>query len=389
MKEVVLVSAVRTPVCRVNHQFTHTPAENLAALTLMEATTRAGIKAGKVGQIIIGCVLQQGEHSYLARVAGLMAGFPASVPAFTPNNLCCTGLLSVILGTQSIQAEAESVVVVGGSENVSQTPMMTSKVNGRTMMLDMVDVVLTDPILKQRVGWTVEKLAQDYSLTREEQDLFALNSHRKAVQTMATDGYGEEIVNIKPLQCDGSETKELVVRDGGPHHNMKLETLARYKPVFMSGGTVTAGNSSIPADGAASAILMDSKRALRGAVKPLAKVKGYATVGVEPLKMGLASVRAIRKVLKQTGYRLADVDLIECTECFAAQMLAVGKELNWEWQKVNVNGGTLAYGHPFGASGTIQLVRLTHELKRRGGRIGLAVCCAGSGLGAAVLIEAY
>lgn len=380
MKEVSIVSAVRTPICRKGREYKDMEAADLAAIPLKESIFRSGISKDKVEQVIFGCVFQQGENAYLARLASLRAGIPATVPAFTPNSLCSSGLLAVSLAAQAIQAGKAEIVAAGGVELVSKVPLLvnTSKSQeGKPTFIDTVDVVLTDPSLKQRVGCTAEYLADMYQISRAQQDLYAHNSHSRAIEAIQKGYNRPEIISVS----------NAITYDTGPRSDLTLAKLARYKPVFKEGGCVTVGNSSIPADGAAGLLLMNSGLADKKGIKSLVKIIDYSTIAMEPAKMGLAAAKAISTLLETNGLRIQDIDLFEITESFAAQILAVGLELNLDWDKVNIHGGTLAYGHPLGASGAIQLVRLVHALHRYGGRYGIVSCCAGGGVGAAILVE--
>lgn len=381
MREVSIVSAVRTPICRKGREYKDITAADLAAVPLKESIFRSGLAGEEVDQVIFGCVFQQGENAYLARLAALRAGLPATLPAFTPNSLCSSGLLAVSLAAQAIQVEKAEVVATGGVELVSQVPSLVNiskEEEEEPRFIDTVDVVLTDPSLKQRVGCTAEYLAKKYQISRAEQDDYAYNSHRRALEATQAGYQREEIIPV-PKVYSGHDT--------GPRSDLTQAKLARYKTVFQEGGSVTIGNSSIPADGAAGLLLMNSELADKKGIRALVKIRDYATVALEPALMGLAAGKAISTVLATSGLKQQDIDLFEITESFASQMLAVGMELNLDWQKVNVQGGTLAYGHPLGASGAIQLVRLIHALHRYGGRYGIASCCAGGGVGAAILVE--
>ncbi|MDP4127116.1 MAG: thiolase family protein [Bacillota bacterium] len=394
MKEVSVVSAVRTPICRKGREYKDMTAADLAAVPLRESLSRSGIADDEVDQVIFGCVFQQGENAYLARLAALRAGLSATIPAFTPNSLCSSGLLAVSLATQAIQVGKAESVAAGGVELVSQVPFMLNRDKGEETQpktIDTVDVVLTDPLLKQRVGCTAEYLAETYKISRSEQDAYALTSHRRAVEAIQ-EGYDRlEIIPVQSmLYLEKTLENEISIgqHDTCPRSDLTLARLTRCKPVFKEGGSVTVGNSSIPADGAAGLLLMDDALTVKKGIKPLVKIRDYATVALEPAQMGLAAGKAILTVLATSGLKIQDVDLFEITESFAAQILAVGLELNLDWRKVNVHGGTLAYGHPLGASGAIQLVRLIHALHRYGGRYGIASCCAGGGVGIAILVEA-
>jgi acetyl-CoA acetyltransferases len=393
MKEVSVVSAVRTPICRRGREYKDMTAADLAAVPLRESLSRSGIANDEVDQVIFGCVFQQGENAYLARLAALRAGLSAAIPAFTPNSLCSSGLLAVSLATQAIQVGKADSVAAGGIELVSQVPFMLNGDKGEgaePTTIDTVDVVLTDPLLKQRVGCTAEYLAETYKISRAEQDAYALNSHRRAVEAIK-EGYDRlEIISVPRMpSLERTLEHEIPIgqHDTGPRSDLTLARLARCRPVFQEGGSVTVGNSSIPADGAAGLLLMDNALTVKKGIKSLVKIRDYATVALEPALMGLAAGKAISKVLATSGLKMQEIDLFEITESFAAQILAVGLELNLDWRKVNVHGGTLAYGHPLGASGAIQLVRLIHALHRYGGRYGIASCCAGGGVGIAILVE--
>lgn len=394
MKEVSVVSAVRTPICRKGQEYKSMNAAELAAVPLRESCTRSGVSDNEIDQVIYGCAFQQGENSYISRMASLKAGLPVTIPAFSPNSLCSSGLLAISLAAQAIQVGKAGTVAAGGVDLISQVPYMVYRdqvtESEIPQLIETVDVVLTDPSYEQRVGVTAEYLAETYKISRTEQDEFAINSHIRAVAANQK-GYNEaEIVSVlNGLTQGNTQEKEIIAvrQDSGPRPDLTLARLARFKSSFKDGGSVTVGNSSIPADGAAGLMLMEDTLAAKKGIKPLAKIRDYVTVAVEPFQMGLSASKAITAILAANGLKIQDIDLFEITESFSAQMLAVGSELNLDWNKVNVHGGTLAYGHPLGATGAIQTVRLIHALQRYGGRYGITSACAGGGIGTAILIE--
>ncbi|ATM94191.1 3-ketoacyl-CoA thiolase [Yersinia frederiksenii] len=391
MDSIVIVSAVRTAIGSFNGALAPVSAVDLGAIVLREAMTRAGISGDHVDEVILGNVLQAGLGQNPARQALLKSGIPDSVSAYTVNKVCGSGLKSVALAAQAILAGDAQTILAGGMENMSQAPyLMDSKARWGYRLGDgqLFDVILKDGLMcathDYHMGITAENVAQEYDITREAQDALALASQQKAVAAISNGAFAKEIV---PVTVKNRKGDIIVATDEFPKAGTTAEGLAKLRPAFSKEGSVTAGNASGINDGAAALVVMSESRAKQLGLTPLARIRGYASGGVAPALMGMGPVPATLNVLKKTGLTLSDIDLIEANEAFAAQFLAVGKTLGFEAEKVNVNGGAIALGHPIGASGARILVTLLHALQARDKTLGLATLCIGGGQGTAMIIE--
>lgn len=391
MTDVVIVSAVRTAIGTFGGTLKDIPASELGAIVVKEALQRAGIEAGQVDEVILGNVLQAGQGQNPARQAAIKAGIPVEVPAMTINMVCGSGLRAVNLAAGMIASGEADIIVAGGIENMSQAPYALPGARWGMRMGDgqVVDIMIKDGLWDvfndYHMGITAENLAQKYNISREEQDMFALESQKRAEKAIKEGRFREEIVPVRVPQKKGEPIE--FAQDEHPRFGTTLEALAKLRPAFKKDGTVTAGNASGINDGAAALVLTSSWKAEILGLKPLAVVRSWAAAGVDPSIMGIGPVEATRKVLKRAGLTLADIDLIEANEAFAAQCLAVVKELELDLNKTNVNGGAIALGHPIGASGARILVTLLYEMQRRGSRYGLATLCVGGGMGVATIVE--
>ncbi len=390
MKEVVIVSAVRTPIGSFMGALAPVSPADLGTTAIKEALTRANIKGSDVDETVMGCVLQAGQGQGVIRQAAVNAGIPVEKPAYGINILCGSGLRSVIDGAQIIKAGDADVVVCGGTESMSQSPFLLNDMRAGKKMGDsaVVDSIildgLTDAFNNYHMGITAENVAEKYSITRDDQDTFAAASQNKAEKAQKEGKFKDEIVPVV-IQTRKGET--VVSEDEYPKHGTTKESLAGLRAAFKKDGTVTAGNASGINDGAAALVVMSKEKAEAMGLPVLATIKGYGTTGLDPAIMGLGPVEASKKALKNAGLTIEDMDLIELNEAFAAQSIGVAKELNLDMEKVNVNGGAIALGHPIGASGARILVTLLHEMKKQKLKYGLASLCIGGGMGAAVVVE--
>lgn len=391
MKEVVIVSAVRTPVGSFNGGLASFAAADLGALTIAEAVKRAQIQADQVDEVIFGNVLQAGLGQNVARQCAIKAGIPDSVPSFTVNKVCGSGLKTVNLGVQAIMADDAEIIVAGGTESMSQAPyILDSKARWGYRMGNgkVVDAMIQDGLWcafnDYHMGITAENVAAKFNVTREEQDQLAFESQTKAVKAIDAGYFKQEIL---PVVIKGKKGDVVFDTDEYPKRDAAFDKLSALKPAFKKDGSVTAGNASGINDGSAALVLMTADKAKALGLKPLARILGYGSGGVDPSIMGMGPVPATRKALAKAGLKVEDLDLIEANEAFAAQFLAVGKELGWAKDKVNVHGGAIAIGHPIGASGARILVTLIHALKQHDKKIGLATLCIGGGQGCATIIE--
>jgi len=390
MNEVVLAGATRTPLGKLNGSLAAVSAPQLGAIAIAEAIRRAGLAPDQVEYAIMGNVLSTGIGQAPARQAAIGAGIPSSVSALTINKVCASGLAAVVLAAQMVQLGEADIVVAGGMESMSQAPHYLPGSRSGLRLGDgrLVDSMVHDGLwcafADRHMGASAEAIARKYGITRQEQDEFAYHSHRKAVAAAAEGAFREEIVPVSLRQRRGSAE---VSSDEGPRPDTSPEALARLAPAFDPGGTVTAGNSSQITDGAAAVVVMGARRAGELGCSPLAYITGYAHSAVEPEWLFDAPVLAARKLLERTGARLEDFDLIESNEAFAAQVLANGRVLGWDWARVNVKGGAVALGHPIGASGARILVTLLHTLRQRQQRRGLALICHGGGGAVAMSVE--
>lgn len=391
MKNVVIVEAVRTAIGNFNGAYEGTPATDLASIVIKEVLNRANVASAQVDEVILGNVLQAGLGQGPARQAAVNAGLPYEVPATTINKLCGSGLKTVHLATQAIQLGEADIVVAGGAENMTRAPYLLEKARQGYRMGDgkIVDTMLADGLLDAfegyHMGITAENLAEKYNISREEQDAFAAKSQQKAEAAQQADRFKDEIV---PVEVKKRKETIIVDRDEFPRAGVTVEKLAGLRPAFKKDGTVTAANASGINDGAAALLIMSEDKANELGLKPLARIVSNAVAGVDPAIMGIGPVPATKKALEKAGLSLADIDLIEANEAFAAQSLAVAKELDFDLEKVNVNGGAIALGHPIGASGARILVTLVHEMQKRDDvKYGLATLCVGGGQGVSTIIE--
>jgi acetyl-CoA C-acetyltransferase len=391
MEQAVIVSAVRTAVGSFGRSLNSVPAVELGVTALQEALRRISLEPGQVDEVILGNVLQAGLGQNPARQVAVRSGIPQEVPAFSINKVCASGLKSVFLAAQAVALGDAEIVVAGGIENMSQTPYALKGARWGQRMGDgeLVDLMILDGLWDifhgYHMGITAENVAAKYGITREEQDEFAFHSQQKAEKAIKAGRFKEEIVPVKIRQRKGDPI--LFDTDEHPRLGTTLEAVAKLKPAFKSDGTVTAGNASGINDGAAILVVMSARRAERLGLKPLALIKSYASAGVAPEVMGTGPIPASRKALAKAGWNAADVDLIEANEAFAAQAIAVNREMGWDLSKVNVNGGAIALGHPIGASGARIFTTLIHEMVKRGAAKGLATLCIGGGQGAAITVE--
>ncbi|NHM29029.1 acetyl-CoA C-acetyltransferase [Neobacillus terrae] len=389
--EVVIVGAVRTAIGTFNGSLKSVSAVELGAVAIKGALEQSGVKPEWIDEVIMGNVLQAGLGQNPARQASLRAGISESVSALTINKVCGSGLKAVHLGTQAILAGEADVIVAGGMENMSQAPYILKNAREGFKMGDqkLIDTLTSDGLTcvfnNYHMGVTAENLCDRYELTREEQDQFAAQSQERAVRAIEEGKFKDEIVPVEIPQRKGEPV--IFDTDEFPRKGTTAEKLAGLRPAFRKDGSVTAGNSSGINDGAAVVILMSRKKADELGVRPLVTIKGNANAGVDPSVMGIGPVEAVRKVFQKTGLSIGDIDLIEANEAFAAQALAVGRDLEFNQEVLNVNGGAIALGHPIGASGARILVTLIHEMKRRQAQKGLATLCIGGGQGVATIVE--
>jgi len=391
MREVVIASAVRTPIGAFGGSLAGFQAHELGTIVIKAALERAGIRPDQVDEVYMGNILQAGQGQGPARQSALNAGIPDTVPATTVNILCGSGLKAVIMAAQTIIAGDADVVVAGGMESMSNGAYLLPK--GRTgyrmghgQIIDsMINDALTDAFQGIHMGITAENLAEMYGISRQEQDEFAAASQQKAVAAVESGRFDAEIVPVPLPQKKGDPI--LFARDEYPKAGSTAEKLGGLKPAFKKDGTVTAGNASGINDGAAALVIMSAERAAQLGIRPLARLVGWGTAGVAPHIMGIGPVPASKKAFEKAAISVADLDLIEANEAFAAQALSVGKELGWDPAKVNVNGGAIALGHPVGASGARILVTLLHEMARRNSTRGLATLCVGGGMGVSAIVE--
>ncbi len=386
--DIVIVSAARTPVGSFNGSLSSLPAHHLGKVALGAAMERAGLEAKEVDEVILGQILTAGQGQNPARQASVNAGIPVETPAWGVNQLCGSGLRAVALGLQQISSGDANVVAAGGQESMSQAPHCAHLRNGVKMGgYEMVDTMIKDGLWDAfngyHMGNTAENVARQWQITREMQDQFAVRSQNRAEAAQKAGRFDEEIV---PVTVSSRQGEVVVDKDEYIRHGVTLETVTRLKPVFDKEGTVTAGNASGINDGAAAVILMTAAEAERRGLEPLARIVSWAHAGVDPAIMGTGPIPASRKALQKAGWKVEDLDLVEANEAFAAQACAVNKDMGWDPEKVNVNGGAIAIGHPVGASGARVLVTLLYEMKRRDAKKGLATLCIGGGMGIAMCV---
>ena len=389
MTDVVITAAKRTPVGSFLGAFAATPAHELGRVAIEAALAQAGVAPEDVSEVILGQVLTAAQGQNPARQASMAAGIPKEVPAWGVNQVCGSGLRAVALATQAIQTGDATVVVAGGQESMSLSAHAANLRPGTKMGdLGMVDTMikdgLTDVFNNYHMGITAENLAEQYQVTRGEQDAFAVASQNKAEAARAAGRFRDEIA---PVTIKGRKGDTVVEDDEYIRAGATLDGVSGLRPAFRKDGTVTAANASGLNDGAAALVLMSREEAERRGATILATVKSWASAGVDPSVMGIGPVPASRKALEKAGWTIADLDLIEANEAFAAQALAVGKELGWDNERVNVNGGAIAIGHPIGASGARVLTTLLYEMQKRDAKKGLATLCIGGGMGIALCVE--
>ncbi|HQP20064.1 MAG TPA: acetyl-CoA C-acetyltransferase [Phenylobacterium sp.] len=390
MTDVVIVSAARTPVGSFNGALSGVPAHELGKIAIQAAIERAGIAAADVQEVILGQVLQAGAGQGPARQASVNAGVPVEAPAWSLNQLCGSGLRAIALGAQQIADGSAEIVIAGGQESMSQSPHAQNLRSGQKMgELAFVDTMLKDGLWDAfhgyHMGQTAENIASRWQITREEQDKFAVASQNKAEAAQKAGKFKDEIA---PVTIKGRKGDTVVDQDEYIRHGATLDSVSGLRPAFTKDGSVTAANASGINDGAAAVVLMSADEAKARGLKPLARIVSWAQAGVEPEIMGTGPIPASRKALEKAGWSVADLDLVESNEAFAAQSICVVRDLGLDPEKVNVNGGAIAIGHPIGASGARILTTLVHEMKRSGAKKGLATLCVGGGMGVALCVEA-
>ncbi len=391
MKDVVIVSAVRTPIGTFGGNFKNVTAVQLGTIAAKEAINRAGITPEMIDEVIFGNVLQAGLGQNVARQVSIGAGIPVDVPSYTVNKVCGSGLKTVTLAAQAIKAEEADIVLVGGAENMSMAPYLMKDARWGQRMGDgsiedyMVKDGLWDVFNDYHMGITAENIAEQWNLTREEQDKFSLNSQLRTEEAIKSGRFKDEIVPVEIPQRRGDPI--VVDTDEHPRFGSSIEGIQKLRPAFKKDGTVTAGNASGINDGAAALILMSKEKAEELGIKPLATIKSYASAGVDPSIMGTGPISATRKALEKANMTVEDLDLVEANEAFASQSLSVVKELGLNPEITNVNGGAIALGHPIGASGARILVTLLHEMNKRDAKNGLATLCIGGGQGISMIVS--
>ncbi len=389
MSDIVIVGAARTPVGSFSGGLSSLAASELGTIAIKAAMKRAGIEAADVDEVIMGQILIAGTGQNPARQAAMAAGIPQEKTAYQINQLCGSGLRTVALGLQAIKSGDSQIVVAGGQESMSQSPHCAHLRNGQKMGdMKFVDTMIKDGLWDAfngyHMGNTAENIAKKWQLTRDEQDAFAAASQNKAEAAQKSGRFKDEIA---PVTVKTRKGDIVVADDEYPKHGTTVESLGRLRPAFEKDGTVTAGNASGINDGAAALVLMSTEEATARGSKPLARIKSWATCGVDPAIMGTGPIPSSRKALELAGWKVEDLDLIESNEAFAAQSLAVLKDLGFDPEKVNVNGGAIALGHPIGASGARVLVTLLYEMQKRDAKKGLATLCIGGGMGIAMCVE--
>ncbi len=390
-KEIVIAGAVRTAIGKFGGSLADTPPADLAAIVIKEALARAGVPADKVDEAYIGCVLQAAQGQNIARQAILKAGLPEGVPALTLNNVCGSGLKAVNMAAQAIIAGDADIMIAGGTENMSGSAYALPKARYGYRMGhgEFIDTMIKDSLWcamnNYHMGITAENVAERHGITREMQDAFAAASQQKCEAARKAGKFNDEIV---PVPIKVKKDTVPFQTDEFPRDGVTAEGLAGLRPAFKKDGTVTAANASGINDGAAVVVVMSAEKAKELGVTPMARFVCGASAGVDPQVMGLGPVYSTQKAMKKAGLKISDFDLIEANEAFAAQSLGVGKLLEWDAERVNVNGGAITLGHPVGASGTRILVTLLHEMKRRGAKRGLATLCVGGSMGVSTIVEA-
>ena len=387
---IVVASAARTAVGSFNGAFATVPAHELGAAAIKEALARAKVEGAEVDEVVMGQILSAGEGQNPARQAAMKAGIPQETTAWGLNQLCGSGLRAIAIGMQQIQTGDAAIIVAGGQESMSMAPHAQHLRQGVKMGdLKLIDTMikdgLTDAFYGYHMGNTAENVARQWQLTRDEQDAFAVASQNKAEAAQKAGRFKDEIV---PFTIKGRKGDTVIDADEYISHGATLDAMAKLRPAFDKEGTVTAGNASGIYDGAAAVVLMTEDEASRRGITPLVRIVSWATAGVDPQIMGTGPIPASRKALEKAGWSVADVELVEANEAFAAQACAVNKDMGWDPSIVNVNGGAIAIGHPIGASGARVFNTLVYEMRRRGAKKGLATLCIGGGMGVAMCVEA-
>ena len=388
MSHVVIASAARTPVGSFNGAISTLSAAELGTIAIRAALERAMVEPGAVSEVIMGQILTAGAGQNPARQASISAGLPVEVPAYGVNHLCGSGLKAVVMGFQAIGCGDSSIVVAGGQESMSQAPHCLHLRNGTKMgNTDMIDTMISDGLWDAfngyHMGCTAENVAEQWQISREEQDTYAVQSQQRAEAAQTSGRFQDEIVPV-PIKIRKSEV--LVEDDEYPRHGTTLETLSGLSTAFRKDGTVTAGNAAGINDGAAATVLMTEEEAQRRGITPRARIVSWAQAGVDPAIMGTGPIPASRAALEKAGWTIDDLDLVEANEAFAAQTLAVGRDMGWDAARVNVNGGAIAIGHPIGASGARILTTLLYEMEYREAKKGLVTLCIGGGMGIAMCV---
>ena len=389
LDDVVITSALRTPIGTYKGSLKDLSADKLGALAIKEVIHKSNLKPDQINEVIMGHVLTSGLGQNPARQASIHAGIPVSKPAHIINQVCGSGLRSIVSGFQSIKLEENKIIVSGGQENMSRAPHSlfyreNKKLDESKLVDTMINDGLTDSFNHYHMGVTAENVAEKFEISRDEQDSFALNSQKKAQDAIGKKKFKDEIIK---LQINNNKENVIFDNDEHPRNNLIIDDLKKLKTVFKENGTVTPGNSSGINDGAAATVLMTRKQAELKSIEPLVKVVSWASCGVEPSLMGLGPIPAVKEALNKADWNINDVDLFEINEAFAAQSIAVIKELKIPSEKVNVNGGAIALGHPIGASGTRILVTLIHEMIKQNKSKGCAALCIGGGMGIAMCVE--
>jgi acetyl-CoA C-acetyltransferase len=390
MEDIFIVGAARTPIGKFGGALAKMPASDLGALVIRRVLERAGVPPEQVSEVILGQVLAAGVGQNPARQAAMKAGLPNMIPSMTINKVCGSGLKAAMLGAQAIANGDSDIVIAGGQESMSLSPhaMMGSRDGYRMGDAKLVDTMIVDGLWdvynQYHMGVTAENVAKEYAVTREEQDEFAVKSQNKAEAAQKAGKFADEII---PVEIASRKGTVIFKDDEYPRHGATLEAMKALKPAFDKNGTVTAGNASGINDGAAAVVLCNSKKLKELGLKPLARIKAFASAGVDPKYMGMGPVPASKRCLSRAGWEPKDLDLMEINEAFAAQAIAVNRQMGWDTAKVNVNGGAIALGHPIGASGCRVLVTLLHEMQKRGAKKGLASLCIGGGMGVALAVE--
>ena len=389
LDDVVITSALRTPIGTYKGSLKDLSADKLGALAIKEAVHKSNLKSEEIDEVIMGHVLTSGLGQNPARQASIHAGIPVSKPAHIVNQVCGSGLRSIVSGFQSIKLEANKIIVSGGQENMSRAPHSlfyreNKKLDESKLIDTMINDGLTDSFNYYHMGVTAENVAEKFEISRDEQDDFALNSQKKTQDALKRKKFQDEIIK---LQINKEKENLIFEKDEHPRNNLNINDLKKLKTVFKENGTVTPGNSSGINDGAAATVLMTRKKAEHKSIEPLVKIVSWASCGVEPSLMGLGPIPTVQEALNKAGWNIDDVDLFEINEAFAAQSIAVIKELKIPAEKVNVNGGAIALGHPIGASGTRILVTLIHEMIKQNKSKGCAALCIGGGMGITMCVE--